>query len=87
MPRHLLGSFTNISTRVKSACEISSNHVRPKAAGAPQGAPACKPDFDLIIIRDRNVFAALEVFEIEQDLDELVDTLKRVAKSTKPLRD
>lgn len=36
---------------------------------------------DLIIDRNEGVFAALEVFEIDQDLSELVDTFKRVIKS------
>jgi hypothetical protein len=35
---------------------------------------------DLIIVRNDMVFAALEVFELDQDLDELVDTLKRVCR-------
>lgn len=36
---------------------------------------------DLIIDRHEAVFAALEVFEIDQDLGELVDTFKRVIQS------
>lgn len=36
---------------------------------------------DLIIDRNEAVFAALEVFEIDQDLSELVDTFKRAVKA------
>ena len=36
---------------------------------------------DLIIDRNEAVFAALEVFEIDEDLSELVDTFKRAVKS------
>jgi hypothetical protein len=36
---------------------------------------------DLIIARNEAIYAALEVFEVDQDIEELVDTFKRVVKS------
>jgi hypothetical protein len=35
---------------------------------------------DMVITRHEAVFAGLEVFELDQDLDELVDTLKRICR-------
>eukprot|EP01122_Echinamoeba_exundans_P015092 TRINITY_DN7025_c1_g1_i1.p1 TRINITY_DN7025_c1_g1~~TRINITY_DN7025_c1_g1_i1.p1 ORF type:complete len:798 (+),score=227.94 TRINITY_DN7025_c1_g1_i1:99-2492(+) len=35
---------------------------------------------DMVITRNEAVFAGLEVFELDQDLDELVDTLKRICR-------
>lgn len=39
---------------------------------------------DLIIARNEAVYAALEVFEVDQDIEELVDTFKRVIKVQSP---
>ena len=35
---------------------------------------------DLVILRNEMVYAALEVFELDQDLGELVDTFKRICR-------
>ena len=35
---------------------------------------------DLILRNDRRVMAAVEVFEVDHDVDEMLDTLKRIAR-------
>ena len=35
---------------------------------------------DLILRNDRRVMAAVEVFEVDHDVEEMLDTLKRIAR-------